>query len=193
MRSTPSGSGACCGRWGWRRFTRSPTPGVIKSDAGIEFHVNFCHPNPMKPAMPTLDEKDIVLLQRIKRHPLLRARVESLLGVVEDAGGDLEKADAAERRVIEELRQMGNEVLTEWARGGAIKSDARLATSRLCCLFFDATPIVVIFPIRPVEAQRQHGFDIRGCPPGTGQLEPFLDHIAVRAFDFPRADGQALF
>ena len=59
--------------------------------------------------MPTLDEQDIVLLQRLKRHPLLRARVESLLGVVEDAEGDLEKADAAERRVIEELRQMGND------------------------------------------------------------------------------------
>ena len=69
--------------------------GVIKSDAGIEFHVNFCHPNPMKPAMPIIDEQDLVLSQRIKRHPLLRARVESLLGVAEDAGGDLEKADAA--------------------------------------------------------------------------------------------------
>jgi hypothetical protein len=105
--------------------TNLSTKGVIKSDADIEFHVNFCHPNPMKPAMPTLDEKDIVLLQRIKRHPLLRARVESLLGVVEDAGGDLEKADAAERRVIEELRQMGNEVLTEWARGGIDKCAAQ--------------------------------------------------------------------
>jgi endonuclease/exonuclease/phosphatase family metal-dependent hydrolase len=79
----------------------------------------------MKPAMSTLDEQDIVLLQRIKRHPLLRARVESLLGVVEDAEGDLEKADAAERRVIEELRQMGNEVLTEWAQGGIEKSAAQ--------------------------------------------------------------------
>ena len=50
--------------------------------------------------MSTLDEQDIILLQRIKRHPLLRARVESLLGVAEDSEGDLEKADAAERRVI---------------------------------------------------------------------------------------------
>ena len=49
---------------------RLVTLGVIKSDAGIEFHVNFCHPNPMKPAMHTLDEQDIALLQRIKRHPL---------------------------------------------------------------------------------------------------------------------------
>ena len=79
----------------------------------------------MKPAMPTLDEHDIVLLQRIKRHPLLRARVESLLGVMEDAEGGLEKADAAERRVIGELRQMGNEVLTEWAQGGIEKCTAQ--------------------------------------------------------------------
>ena len=92
---------------------------------GIELPVDFCQPNPMKPAMPTLDEQDFVLLQRIKRHPLLRARVESLLGVVEDTGGDLEKADAAERRVIDELRQMGNEVLTEWAQGGIDKCSAQ--------------------------------------------------------------------
>lgn len=75
--------------------------------------------------MPAFNEQDAVLLQRINRHPLLRARVESLLGVVEDTGGDLEKADAAERRVIEELRQMGNEVLTEWAQGGIGKCVAQ--------------------------------------------------------------------
>ncbi len=49
---------------------------------------------------------------------MLRARMESLLGVVEDVAGDLEKADAAERRVIEELRQMGNEALAAWAERG---------------------------------------------------------------------------
>ena len=52
------------------------------------------------------------------------ARVESLLGAVEDAGGDLQKADAAERRMIEELRQMGNEALTAWARNGVARCDA---------------------------------------------------------------------
>jgi hypothetical protein len=75
--------------------------------------------------MSSLNEQDIVLLQRINRHPLLRARVESLLGLVEDAEGDFEKADAAERRVIEELRQMGNEVLTEWAQTGIEKCTAQ--------------------------------------------------------------------
>ena len=67
-------------------------------------------------------DRDQVLCERLNRHPLLRARVESLLGVVEDAAGDCEKADAAERRVIEELRQLGNEALTAWAERGVEKS-----------------------------------------------------------------------
>lgn len=37
-------------------------------------------------------------------------------------GGDCEKADAVERRVIEELRQMGHEALTAWAQRGLEKS-----------------------------------------------------------------------
>ena len=65
---------------------------------------------------------DLTLIERLDRHPRLRARVESLLAVVENATGDCEKADAAERRVIEELRQMGNEALTVWAECGVEKS-----------------------------------------------------------------------
>lgn len=68
--------------------------------------------------MPQLPEQDLIFLQRLNGHPVLRARFESLLGVVEDAGGDLEKADAAERRGIEEVRQMGNEVLRPGRRTG---------------------------------------------------------------------------
>ena len=61
------------------------------------------------------------MLERLNRHPQMRTRVESLLAVVEDAAGDCERADAAERRVIEELRQMGNEALTAWAERGVEK------------------------------------------------------------------------
>ena len=69
-------------------------------------------------------DRDQMLLERLNRHPLWRARVENLLGVVEDAAGDCEKADSVERRVIEELRQMGNEALTAWAERGVEKSVA---------------------------------------------------------------------
>ena len=66
-------------------------------------------------------DRDQVLLERLNRHPHLRARVDRLLAVVEDAAGDCAKADAAERRVIDELRQMGNEALTAWAERGVEK------------------------------------------------------------------------
>jgi len=69
-------------------------------------------------------DRDVELGERLNRHPRLRARVESLLAVVEDAAGDCEQADAAERRVIEELRQMGNDVLTAWAERGVEKQAA---------------------------------------------------------------------
>jgi hypothetical protein len=71
-------------------------------------------------------DRDQVLLERLNRHPQMRTRVESLLAVVEDAEGDCERADAAERRVIEELRQMGNEALTAWAERG-VERQAALA------------------------------------------------------------------
>ena len=70
--------------------------------------------------------RDHVLLERLNRHPHWRARVDRLLAVVEDAAGDCAKADAAERRVIDELRQMGNEALTAWAERG-VEQQAVLA------------------------------------------------------------------
>lgn len=53
--------------------------------------------------------------ERLNKHPQLKKRIEQLLEVVENANGDFQKANDAERRVIEELRKMGNEVLHDWA------------------------------------------------------------------------------
>lgn len=58
---------------------------------------------------------DDELLRRLNAHPHIRSRMESLLSVVEDEGGDLKEADAAEMRVIEEIRRMGQESLEAWA------------------------------------------------------------------------------
>ena len=56
------------------------------------------------------------LEERLKAYPELKTKIESMLAIIENAGGDVEKAAEAERRIIEELRQMGNEVLHSWAR-----------------------------------------------------------------------------
>ena len=56
------------------------------------------------------------LEERLREYPELKAKIETMLGIIENAGGDVEKAAEAERRIIEELRQMGSEVLHSWAR-----------------------------------------------------------------------------
>jgi hypothetical protein len=53
--------------------------------------------------------------QRLNAHPELRAKFEVLLSVVENAQGNLIRADAAEQRVIEEIRQLGQVALQDWA------------------------------------------------------------------------------
>ena len=59
---------------------------------------------------------DRELIRRLGEYPELKAKIEAMLAIIENAGGDVEKAAEAERRIIEELRHMGNEVLQGWAR-----------------------------------------------------------------------------
>jgi hypothetical protein len=68
-----------------------------------------------------LRPKDEMLLSSLSKHPQLRGRVERLVGIVEDVGDELRKADEAERRVIEEVRRLGQEVLEGWADGQVAK------------------------------------------------------------------------
>ena len=60
-------------------------------------------------------QTDETLVQALKRYPQLKQRITHLMAVVEDAEGDLARADEAERRVIEEIRRLGQESLQAWA------------------------------------------------------------------------------
>lgn len=55
------------------------------------------------------------LAERLRRHPDLQAHIEECLDVVENSGGDVAKADEAEHRLIELMRQMGLEAMQAWA------------------------------------------------------------------------------
>ena len=52
--------------------------------------------------------------ERLADHPQLEKRVRDLLDVVEAKSGNLDRADEAEEAVIQNLRGMGNELLTDW-------------------------------------------------------------------------------
>lgn len=61
---------------------------------------------------------------RLKAYPELRVKIETMLNIIENAGGDMEKAAVAEQRVIDTLRELGNDVLQRWAHGQQEKKEA---------------------------------------------------------------------
>jgi hypothetical protein len=63
------------------------------------------------------------LEERLRHHPALRARLESLLDMVEDESGQFERADDAEEFLISQLRALGQEVLQEWATGEQLHTE----------------------------------------------------------------------
>lgn len=64
------------------------------------------------------------LEERLNHHPELKARIETLLLVVENAEGKLVKANEAEQRVVEEIQKLGQAALQGWAsRQNQVQSD----------------------------------------------------------------------
>jgi len=62
-----------------------------------------------------MEDRKRTFEERLNAHPHLRDRVDQILSIIEDSEGKIDKADEAEERVIEELRQLGQEVLENWA------------------------------------------------------------------------------
>ncbi len=60
------------------------------------------------------DESSFSLAERLSKYPHLRHRMESILGIIENDDGSCQTADEAERRAIEEVRKLGQEVLQGW-------------------------------------------------------------------------------
>lgn len=71
--------------------------------------------------------------RRLDRHPIVKARIAKLLDLLENTGGDLRRADDAERRAIDELRAMGQELLHGWGQ--------RLADDEAQCLAKDVSVV----------------------------------------------------
>ena len=79
--------------------------------------------------MAALHLSDEDLVRKLRANPDLRNRVESLVLAVEDEAGELKEADAAEMRVIDEMRRMGQEALQAWAARQVDKTSKALRQS----------------------------------------------------------------
>ena len=65
--------------------------------------------------MATMKLSDEALLAILHAHPDLRDRFVSIALAVENSAGDLKEADAAEERIVEEMRLLGREAMQGWA------------------------------------------------------------------------------
>lgn len=68
-------------------------------------------------------EREARLLRRLRAHPELMARFESILGLTEVEEGPLRTADEIEAQLVQEVRRLGNEVMQGWA----VQAEARVA------------------------------------------------------------------
>lgn len=58
---------------------------------------------------------DEALVAFLREHPDFRNRVASIARAMENADGNLDEADAAEDRMVEEVRELGRHALQGWA------------------------------------------------------------------------------
>ena len=65
--------------------------------------------------MAGLELSDDALTAALRAHPGLRKRVSSIVLAVEGDEGELTEADAAEERLVEEMRLLGRDALRSWA------------------------------------------------------------------------------
>lgn len=63
---------------------------------------------------------------RLNQHPALKAWVSPILDLAENTSGDVIKADDAEKKTIEALHQLSNDVLHEWAHKRITQSSEKL-------------------------------------------------------------------
>jgi hypothetical protein len=72
----------------------------------------------MAPQRPDHDrdaQREERFLERLRAHPELLARFESILGLTEVAEGPLRTADEIEEQLVQEVRRLGHEVMQDWA------------------------------------------------------------------------------
>jgi hypothetical protein len=66
-------------------------------------------------------QREEQFMERLRRHPELMEQLEAIVEIAE-AEGKIMTADQAEDQLVEQVRKLGNQVLTDWAG----KSEARI-------------------------------------------------------------------
>jgi len=71
----------------------------------------------------TLSAQELQLIERLREHPDLMERFQSILELSANTAGRVKSADEVEGLLIEEMRRLGNTTMGDWA----MSAEKRLA------------------------------------------------------------------
>ena len=70
---------------------------------------------------PKLTAQETHLIERLRQHPEMLDRVQSILDLVHATDGPLKSADEVEELLIQELRQLGYSTMNQWATQAEVR------------------------------------------------------------------------
>jgi hypothetical protein len=73
-----------------------------------------------------LSQQESHLIEQLRKHPLIMARVQSILEIASDAEGPLKTADQVEELLIQEMRQLGHTTMSQWATQAEVRVSEEL-------------------------------------------------------------------
>jgi len=71
--------------------------------------------------IPKLTTQETQLIERLRQHPEMLARVQSILDLAHATDGPLKSADEVEELLIQELRQLGRSTMNQWATQAEVR------------------------------------------------------------------------
>jgi hypothetical protein len=66
-------------------------------------------------SMPRVSAAELQVLERLRQHPEMMERFQSILEIAYDTEGPLKSADQVEELLIQEMRRLGNTSMHQWA------------------------------------------------------------------------------
>jgi hypothetical protein len=68
-----------------------------------------------KTVQSQLSNQEIQLIEQLRQHPEMMARIQSILALTGHAEGPLQTADEVEELLIKEIRLLGHTTMNQWA------------------------------------------------------------------------------
>jgi hypothetical protein len=68
-----------------------------------------------KTVQSQFSKQEIRIIEQLRQHPEMMARFQSILELTDNPDGPLKTADEVEELLIQEVRQLGNMTMNQWA------------------------------------------------------------------------------